>query len=122
MRKARSPAHRAEDRTLRDGDRGTLFPRRSGRYPAGPSAEAARVLQEQEFERLGSTHTHRVDVRLVARTNRDLSEMVRRSEFRVDLYLPLNVFPILAPPLRDRREDIPILAMHYVDRFSAPPR
>jgi formate hydrogenlyase transcriptional activator len=99
-------------------DRGTLFLDEVGDIPPALQPKLLRVLQEQEFERLGSTHTHQVDVRLVAATNRDLAEMVRRSEFRVDLYYRLNVFPIVVPALRDRREDIPILVTHYVDRFS----
>jgi transcriptional regulator with GAF, ATPase, and Fis domain len=76
------------------------------------------VVQEQEFERLGSGRTHLVDVRLVAATHRDLTQMVKRNEFRSDLYYRLNVFPIQLPPLRERRQDIGPLVKHYVDVFS----
>ena len=99
-------------------DGGTLFLDEVGDIPPALQPKLLRVLQEQEFERLGSTQTRAVDVRVVAATNRDLAELVRRSEFRVDLYYRLNVFPILVPPLRDRREDIPALVTHYVERFS----
>jgi formate hydrogenlyase transcriptional activator len=77
-----------------------------------------RVLQEQEFERLGSGRTHRTNVRLVAATHRDLAGMVARNEFRSDLYYRLNVFPVFIPPLRERRDDIRQLVLHFVEVFS----
>jgi transcriptional regulator with GAF, ATPase, and Fis domain len=99
-------------------DKGTLFLDEVGDIPPALQPKLLRVLQEQEFERLGGTRTHRVDVRLVAATNRDLDGMVKRCEFRSDLYYRLNVFPILLPPLRARREDILALVTHFIDLYS----
>lgn len=99
-------------------DTGTLFLDEIGDIPLALQPKLLRVLQEQEFERLGSGRTHYINVRLVAATHRDLSEMVRQKEFRGDLYYRLNVFPVELPPLRERREDIPQLIWHFVETFA----
>ena len=98
-------------------DKGTLFLDEIGDIPLALQPKLLRVLQEQEFERLGGTRTHQVNVRLVAATHRNLTEMMRRGEFRSDLYYRLNVFPVTLPPLRARCEDIPALVTHFVEMF-----
>jgi formate hydrogenlyase transcriptional activator len=99
-------------------DKGTLFLDEVGDIPPALQPKLLRVLQEQEFERLGSTRTRQVDVRLVAATNRDLTEMMKRGAFRSDLFYRLNVFPIRIPPLRERREDIPFLVQYFMQKYA----
>jgi formate hydrogenlyase transcriptional activator len=99
-------------------DGGTLFLDEIGDIPLELQAKLLRVLQEQEFERLGSTYTRHVNVRVVAATNQDLAGLVAEKLFRMDLYYRLNVFPVALPPLRSRLEDIPILVAHFVHRYA----
>jgi len=99
-------------------DTGTLFLDEIGDLPLALQPKLLRVLQEQDFERLGSGRTHHINVRLVAATHRDLAQMVARNEFRSDLYYRLNVFPVVVPPLRERREDIRQLVLHFAEVFA----
>jgi formate hydrogenlyase transcriptional activator len=100
-------------------DQGSLFLDEIGDIPLELQPKLLRVLQEQEFERLGSTRTKKVDVRIVAATHQNLEEMILQKQFRSDLYYRLNVFPIRIPPLRERTEDIPLLVRHFVDQAAS---
>jgi formate hydrogenlyase transcriptional activator len=99
-------------------DQGTLFLDEVGDIPIETQPKLLRALQEREFERLGSNHTRRVNIRLVAATNRDLGKMITAGEFRSDLYYRLNVFPIRIPPLRERREDVALLVRYFVQKYA----
>ncbi len=99
-------------------DKGTLFLDEIGELPLELQPKLLRVLQDQMLEKLGSTRTVRIDVRIVAATNQNLAQMVEERRFRPDLYYRLNVFPIALPPLRDRSDDIPALVEYFVQRFS----
>jgi len=101
-----------------DAHEGTIFLDEIGELPLGIQAKLLRVLQDREFERLGSNTTRKVDVRVVAATNRDLGELAERGAFRPDLYYRLSVFPIQVPPLRQRKEDIPVLLNHFIDKVA----
>ncbi len=100
-------------------DRGTLFLDEIGDLPIELQPKLLRAIQEQEFERLGSSHTTRVDARIVAATNQHLEDMAAEGRFRMDLYYRVNVFPIRVPPLRERRDDIPVLVQHFVHAYAS---
>src|SRR6266581_3897116 len=103
---------------FQSADGGTLFLDEIGELPIELQPKLLRAIQEQEFERLGSSQTTRVDVRIVAATNQNLAQMVSERRFRTDLYYRLNVFPITLPPLREREDDIPLLIEHFVQTFA----
>ena len=105
---------------LEQAHKGTLFMDEVGTMSAGMQMKLLRVLQEREFERIGDTHTTKVDVRVIAATNSDLQKMVAEGTFREDLFYRLNIIPIHLPPLRERKEDIPLLVQHFLKKFAAP--
>ena len=104
---------------FQSADRGTLFLDEIGDLPLELQPKLLRALQEKQIERLGGGHTLQVDVRVIAATNQDLGQMVRDRKFRADLFYRLNVFPMMLPPLRERSQDIPLLANHFVQKFAA---
>jgi len=97
---------------------GTIFLDEIGELPLELQAKLLRVLQEKEFERLGGKNTISSDVRIISATNRDLEKEVEAGKFRADLYFRLNVFPIIVPPLRERKEDIPVLIKHFIEKYN----
>ena len=99
-------------------DGGTLFLDEIGDIPLSTQVKILRILQQREFERLGGTETIKVDVRIVAATNRNLEELIEKGEFREDLFYRINVFPIFIPSLRERRNDIPMLVNHFIEKFN----
>jgi transcriptional regulator with PAS, ATPase and Fis domain len=107
---------------IEQADKGTLFLDEVGAMPMTLQMKILRVLQEREFERIGDGKTIKVDVRIVAATNADLGKLVREGSFREDLYYRLNVIQVSLPPLRDRKEDIPLLVQHFINKYSADSR
>ena len=107
---------------LEQAHKGTLFLDEVGTMSMALQMKLLRVLQEREFERVGDSHTIKVDVRVIAATNADLAKMVAEGTFREDLYYRLNVIPVQLPPLRDRKEDIPLLVQHFLEKFCARAR
>ena len=99
-------------------DKGTIFLDEIGDIPLSAQVKILRIIQQRQFERLGGTQTIDVDVRIIAATNRNLEEMIKVGEFREDLYYRINVFPIFIPALRERRNDIPLLVDHFIEKFN----